>query len=540
MATEKKKPTDRQIKTRISRAVKAFEEKNWDRFKEVLNWLLENLNKTQLDQYRQEIITRLDKINPGDDARSFFYRGNAKKRLGKTVEATADFDAAIKIDPDNASTFNNRGTAKFELEDIEGAFDDFDEAIRLNPNYPEALNNRGNVKMTWGDYPSAILDFDEAIRLKPDYADAFNNRGNAKDELKKHLEAIADYDEALRLNPNYPEALNNRGIAKDDLGDHAGAIADFDQTIKLDPNSPFAFNNRGTAKRKRGDYAGAIADFYEALKRKSDYAEAIHNRAVTLAQMDAEKKAEKTREEMKAAYEAAYDKSLADLQKEQQDIRNQLSKEIEATKKEIEGAKKATIRSADRITDPAKIIKRYEAFARESGQRLNKLRRWSRYTLISLIFLLWIIWMAVYLGPANILDALFCDTDACSLLDKLNSSGSENEAWFTLAYSVSTTATTLLLISPVLYLLRRFHHDMRIERAAREDHRRKMTLLDLRLIRDEDGDKKTMKVMDHFDQHGTPEVLMNAYGGKSSARRDDRFIEKLAQRIADLLAKQSS
>ena len=47
---------------------------------------------------------------------------------------------------------------------------EYDEAIRLNPDSAEAYFNRGKAKRRT---PSAIADFDEAIRCNPDFAEAY-------------------------------------------------------------------------------------------------------------------------------------------------------------------------------------------------------------------------------------------------------------------------------------------------------------------------------------------------------------------------------
>ncbi len=58
------------------------------------------------------------------------------------------------------------------------AIADFDRAIRLNPEYATAFNNRG-IAYQNNYFDRAIADYDEAIRINPEYATAFTNRGNA-------------------------------------------------------------------------------------------------------------------------------------------------------------------------------------------------------------------------------------------------------------------------------------------------------------------------------------------------------------------------
>ena len=79
------------------------------------------------------------------------------------------------------------------------AIADYDIAIRLNPDYATAYYNRGNVKGDLGQHFAAIADYDIAIRLNPDYAKAYNNRGIAKALLNRTWEAKQDVRTALRL-----------------------------------------------------------------------------------------------------------------------------------------------------------------------------------------------------------------------------------------------------------------------------------------------------------------------------------------------------
>ena len=83
--------------------------------------------------------------------------------------------------------------------DYKGAIADFDTAIRLNPDDATAYNTRGVAKGKLGQHFDAIADFDNAIRLNPDDATAYNNRGLAKARLNRISEAKQDVRTALRL-----------------------------------------------------------------------------------------------------------------------------------------------------------------------------------------------------------------------------------------------------------------------------------------------------------------------------------------------------
>ncbi|MFY9956451.1 MAG: tetratricopeptide repeat protein [Bradyrhizobium sp.] len=78
---------------------------------------------------------------------------------------------------------------------------DFNEAIRLDPNLSRAFSNRGDVYSGKGDNDRAIADFDEAIRLDPKNAMALYKRGLIYTKEGDSHRAIVDLSEAIRLDP---------------------------------------------------------------------------------------------------------------------------------------------------------------------------------------------------------------------------------------------------------------------------------------------------------------------------------------------------
>src|SRR5687768_10113617 len=119
---------------------------------------------------------------------------------------------------------SNRGIAHGKASDFERAIADFDAAIRINPNHARAYFNRGNAQLAQRDLDGAVRSFDQAIRLDPKNAASFLGRGSAHAAKADDARAVADYDQAIRLDGNLGAAYFHRGLAHRRLGAAERAI----------------------------------------------------------------------------------------------------------------------------------------------------------------------------------------------------------------------------------------------------------------------------------------------------------------------------
>lgn len=71
----------------------------------------------------------------------------------------------------------NQGLEKFKAKNYQGAIANYDSALRLNPDYAIAYYNRGLAKSGLGDKQGALSDFQDAAEL---YAQQGNTEMHSK------------------------------------------------------------------------------------------------------------------------------------------------------------------------------------------------------------------------------------------------------------------------------------------------------------------------------------------------------------------------
>jgi len=186
-------------------------------------------------------FTQLIAQRPSVEA--YHHRGIVRSELGRLKDATADFDAALQIDPQAAHVLVNRGIVYNRRGDASSALVDFDAALQIVPRLALALANRGGVHLEQGNNDAALMDLDAALAIDPSLPEALNNRGVIRRLDGRYVEAIADYTQAIEANPRYAVAFANRGYALKQQGDWTAALADYERAQQLDPDNPASWND---------------------------------------------------------------------------------------------------------------------------------------------------------------------------------------------------------------------------------------------------------------------------------------------------------
>jgi tetratricopeptide (TPR) repeat protein len=174
--------------------------------------------------------------------------------------AIADFDAVIRIDPQQARAYYERGRIYANIEGYLGrAILDFDQALAVDPNYTDPRLYRAGIRRRTGDYDGAIADFTAALAVQDD-ARIHVARGGAYRAKGDYAHAVEDYEEALTLVPGRAAFLESRGQANFSMARYDAAAADFTRVLESDAGSAAAALWLYLARARAGDEAAAKAD----------------------------------------------------------------------------------------------------------------------------------------------------------------------------------------------------------------------------------------------------------------------------------------
>ena len=153
------------------------------------------------------------------EAEEHFDTGVGLQQEGKLQEAIAEFDEAVRLDPEFALAFINRGKAFLDMDQPQRALEDFDEAVRLDPENFLPYYERGFTRLRQVEgYYAGIQPGD------------IGDEGQAKDRLR---EALQDVDAAIRLNPEHANSYIARVRTHTLLGMETEAQRDAAQAVAL-------------------------------------------------------------------------------------------------------------------------------------------------------------------------------------------------------------------------------------------------------------------------------------------------------------------
>jgi tetratricopeptide (TPR) repeat protein len=170
--------------------------------------------------FLQEALARHNIEKDPADFESRYNLGAILQSLGRTDEAIPQYEAAVRISPQDATVNNALGSALLAAGRTDDAIPYLRTATRSLPEYFDARYNLGNALASGEDFNGAAEQFTVAVRIRPDDADAHANLGSALAELGQLAEAKAHFERALELNPAHALARENLEQLRSAMSSH--------------------------------------------------------------------------------------------------------------------------------------------------------------------------------------------------------------------------------------------------------------------------------------------------------------------------------
>lgn len=163
-------------------------------------------------------------VNPGDAA---FNKGDYST-------AVVGYTESLQTNPTDLDLLFGRGRAYQELGKLLEAQADFEQALNLDPKNFQVLLSLATIQLDQKSYASALLYATKAEEISGAPAMASLLKGRALHQLGMPEDALKAYGNAIQLDRNFGQAYLNRGLLKVALERTKQACEDFKLATALD------------------------------------------------------------------------------------------------------------------------------------------------------------------------------------------------------------------------------------------------------------------------------------------------------------------
>jgi tetratricopeptide (TPR) repeat protein len=140
----------------------------------MLAWLVPARAETALDCFSENkdlwipgctALIERPGIEPEQLSSAYAMRALGYSLKGQYETAIADYDAAIRINPDFAVALNNRAWAYFRSGHAQQGLPDVEKSLRLNPLSEHSWDTRAHIRQSAGNATGAFDDYEKAVQI---------------------------------------------------------------------------------------------------------------------------------------------------------------------------------------------------------------------------------------------------------------------------------------------------------------------------------------------------------------------------------------
>jgi len=173
---------------------------------------------------------------------SLLASANAHLAKGETGDALTYYDVAISRDPQNYLTYFKRGATYLSLGRTAQATKDFDKALSIKPGFEGALTQRAKIHARNGDWTSAIVDYTEHGNSQASLAELEEARGAASlafaaEKAGNWEECVSQSGVAILVASKMLPLRKTRSHCRFEKGEVLEGMADLKHVLQLQPGA---------------------------------------------------------------------------------------------------------------------------------------------------------------------------------------------------------------------------------------------------------------------------------------------------------------
>jgi tetratricopeptide (TPR) repeat protein len=208
---------------------------------------------------------KITRIDSAPSVQTKIKLGRELAKQGKRDEALAEFEGAVRLDPNSKLAHLALGRVKARQEHLDDALKEFKEVLRMDPMNIQAHLRAARVLISKKESGKAEKYVESALRIDPKSPIAHLLLGHIYLARKDLVEAKEHLMKALALNPRLVLARIQLAAVLRNEGRIPEGLAQLNAAIRIEPDSPNAYEALGKLQLLQRDFGGAREAFEKAL-----------------------------------------------------------------------------------------------------------------------------------------------------------------------------------------------------------------------------------------------------------------------------------
>ncbi len=181
--------------------------------------------------------------------------------------AIDDYGRALTLRANYHEAYRRRGELLWRIGRLDDAYSDFEAGLRMDPNDSRALSDVGTYHQRTGRADLAERFFERAIAADAGNFRAWGNRGVLKMSRKDLAGAREDLERSLKINPNYLAATFNLAVCRELQGETDAALRMLTDIVSRRDDFTRGLYARGSLLFKNRRWGEALLDLEQAVAR---------------------------------------------------------------------------------------------------------------------------------------------------------------------------------------------------------------------------------------------------------------------------------